>query len=397
MEAEISEKDLKKFTQKYYGNPANTLAEEQIRKLGILKANQRDQKYRFRFNVKVPDVKIYNQYDSQQCNIYAFLRVVKDIMRQNPQLKAANLDLSANYINFYDKFEKINTLYNELIRDSRLTPEKIREKVDFYIGSFGTFHFCREIVNKYGLVPAQMMPEVGRNYNDNLAIELLRDKIKADATTLIGMDDKAKRLKKKSELMYQAFQFLAKIFGVPPTSFEFRGVTYTPQDFKEQFLRDKLDDFTTVTLFDKDALLESQAYLPNIYLNDTEVILHLTPEKAKDAIVKQLIGGISVWFSAETSTAASHNEGVLDDKLYDFSEIFKLKKLPTEQRLTLGMINYDHAMCITGALIEKDQVRQFRVDDSFGESGKYGGQMIMTNSYLENCVVTLVLEKKFLV
>lgn len=397
METEIRNSDLKKFVRKYCGNPANAIIEGEIRKFGILKANQRDQKYRFKFNVKVPDVKIYNQHNSRQCNIYAFLRVVKDIMRQNPQLGATNLDLSANYINFYDKLEKINAFYNEVIKDGRLTLDKIREKVDFYVGSFGTFHFCREIVNKYGLVPTQAMPEVGRNYNDDLAIELLRDKVKSDATALIDIDDKEKRLKKKSELIYQAYQFLAKIYSAPPMSFEFRGATYTPQEFGEQFLRDKLEDFTTVTLFDKEALLDSQAYVPNIYLSDTEVILHLTPEKAKDAIMKQLIGGISVWFSTEESTASSYSGGILDDKLYDFSEMLKLKRLSSEQRLTLGMINYDHAMCITGALVEKDKVQQFRVDNSFGDDGRYGGQMIMTNSFLENCVVTLVLEKKFLV
>lgn len=396
MDTEISEKDLAKFAQKYYGNPANSLTEERIQKLGILKANQQGEKYRFRFNVKVPEVKIYDQGDSHQCNIYAFLRVVKDVLRQNRQLNAANLDLSANYISFFDKLEKVNSLYNELIKDSKLTLEKIQEKTDFYVGSFGNFHYCREIVNKYGIVPTAVMPEVKRNYNDALAMELLRDKIKADATTLLKIDEKEKRLKKKSELVYQAYQFLAKIFGAPPQSFDFRGATYTPQDFKEQFLRDELDDFTTVTLFDKDALMNSQAYLPSIYLSDTEVILHLTPEKARDAIIKQLIGGISVWFSAEESTAASFSDGVLDDRLYDFSEMFKMKKLSAEEKLTLGMINYDHAMCITGALIEKEKVEQFRVDNSF-VGGRYNGQMIMTNSFLENCVVTMVLEKKFLV
>ncbi len=396
MDTEINKKDLAKFAQKYYGNPANGLTEERIRKMGILKANQQGEKYRFRFNVKVPEVKIYDQGNSHQCNIYAFLRVVKDILRQNRQLEAANLDLSANYIGFYDKLEKVNSLYNELIKDSKLTLEKIQEKTDFYVGSFGNFHYCREIVNKYGIVPTAVMPEVGRNYNDALTMELLRDKIKADATTLMGIDEKEKRLKKKSELIYQVYQFLAKTFGVPPRKFEFRGVEYTPQEFREQFLRDKLEDFTTVTLFDKDALMNSQAYLPSIYLSDTEVILHLTPEKARDAIVKQLIGGISVWFSAEESTAANYDDGILDDKMYDFAEMLKIRKLAAEEKLTLGMINYDHAMCITGALVEKEKVKQFRVDNSFAD-GKYGGQMIMTDSFLENCVVTMVLEKKFLV
>ncbi len=64
--------------------------------------------------------------------------------------------------------------------------------------------------------------------------------------------------------------------------------------------------------------------------------------------------------------------------------------------MVLDLINYDHAMCITGALIEENSIKQFKVDNSFGRHGNYKGQLIMTPSFLENCVITLVINKKYL-
>lgn len=60
------------------------------------------------------------------------------------------------------------------------------------------------------------------------------------------------------------------------------------------------------------------------------------------------------------------------------------------------MINYDHAMCITGALIKDKEIKQFKVDNSFGYHGKHKGHLIMTNSFFENCIITLIINKKYI-
>jgi len=396
MKAEIKAEDLVKFAGQYQANPENIETEKLVHKVGLQKAAQNGVRYRFKFNIETPRSKIFHQHDSYQCNIFAFLRVVRDVISQKNG-KCWTVDLSANYINFYDKLEKINTLYNVLVEDGTISLDTIRQQVDYYVGNFGTFHYCREIANKYGLVPARSMPELSSQYHNALALELLRDKIKADAVELLQLKTIAQRREKRLELLNRAYETLAKIFGHPPVSFEFRGENFTPLSFKERLVDNQLENFVTVTPFDKDALLDSYAFISNSYLNDTETILHLTVDKIKDAIIKQLIGGVSVWFSAEESTAANYDEGVLDDKLYDFGNLLGMNDLSATEKLALGIINYDHAMAITGALTEKGKIGQFRVDNSFGKTGKYGGQMIMTNSFLENCVVALAIDKKFIV
>ena len=70
--------------------------------------------------------------------------------------------------------------------------------------------------------------------------------------------------------------------------------------------------------------------------------------------------------------------------------------MPNDYKLRLDMINYDHAMCITGALIKDKEVKQFKVDNSFGYHGRHKGHLIMTNSFFENCPITFIINKKYL-
>lgn len=399
MKQEISLEDINCFKEKYTKNESNKLIEDEIRKLGIKKAsslNSKKDNYKFEFNIEVPSVKIYNQLDSSQCNIYAFLRVVKDVLRNNTKLDVDNINFSANYIEFFDKLEKANICYNELINCKKLTVYEINNIVNRYIGTYGTFHFAREIVNKYGLVPTKEMKEVNGKFRNALTMEMFRDKVKMDALSLIKIKLKKKRQEKKKELMFEVYQFLSKIYGEVPIKFEFDGVFMNPREFKERYLGNMMDDFVTLTNIEKDTLFSSYAFIPNVYLNNNERIIKVTSKQMRDAIISQLKSGISVWFSAEESTTLDYDDNILDDKVNDIYSLLNIKNVSKKKKMELDIINYDHAMCITGALVKGSEVLQYKVDNSFGYHGKFKGQLIMTNSFLENCVITTIIHKKYL-
>lgn len=399
MKEEINLENIKEFKEKYEMDSNNKVIEEEIRNLGIKKAsslNSLKDEYKFEFNIEVPEVRIYNQLDSHQCNIYAFLRVVKDVLRKNTKLDVDNINFSANYIEFFDKMEKANICYNELIKCRKLTIDDINRKVNRYIGTYGTFHSCRKIVNKYGMVTTKYMKEVNGNFRNALTMEMFRDKVKTDALVLLKLKFKKQREQKKKELMYEVYQFLAKIYGEPPVSFEFLGVELTPLEFKERYLGNYLDDFVTITSIDKETLFNSYSYIPNVYLNDNERIIRVSKDQMKRAIVDQLKDGISVWFSAEESTTLDYDDNILDDQINDIYSLLNINNVSRRRKMSLDIINYDHAMCITGALVKGRIIKQFKVDNSFGYHGKFRGQLIMTNSFLENCVITTIINKKYL-
>lgn len=397
MEKEITLDDIKSFQDRYNSDDRNKQIENEIVTLGLRKAclTNKDN-YEFKFNIEVPRVKIYNQFDSNQCNIYASLRMIKDILRQNSNLAVDFLDISANYIEFYDKLEKVNTYYEELINCKSLSIGFINSNINKYIGSYGTFYFCKKIIDKYGIVPSKDMKEVDENYDDNLTIELLKNKLKTDSLALKGIKNMEEKKKIKQELIYEAYQFLSKIYGNPPTEFYIKKDKFTPKQFKEKYLQNKLDDYVTTTLLPKDVLFESFSFVPSMYLENEEEILTITKEKMQEAIIKQLQAGISVWFSAEESTTLDSLNGVLDYNAYDFNRLLNIKDINKNDKMKLDIINYDHAMCITGALVINNQIIQYKVDNNFGNIGRFKGNLIMTPSFLENCVITAIINKKYL-
>ncbi len=396
MKKNIETKDILNFKENYDNNDKNQKIENNIKKLGIKKSSFNESiELEFKFNIETPSTKIYNQLDSHQCNIYVFLRVVKDILLKNSNIDIENLDISSNYINFFDKLEKANALYNDLINTKHLTLEIINQKVNRYIGSYGTFHFAREIVNKYGLVPTHAMAEVNKEYNDILTIDLLRTKIKSDAITLIKKNKKEKS-NIKNELMNEVYVFLAKVYGNPPLSFKFNNKLTTPTEFKNTYLQNELDNYITLTSFNKEQFFSSFSFIPSIYLNKKENIISVSNNEIKKAIIDQLKDGISVWISIEESTASDYEEGILDNKLYNINSLLNIKEIDKNQKLALDIINYDHAVCITGALVEDSDIKQFKVDNSFGNYGKYKGQFIMTNDFFDNNVITAIINKKYI-
>lgn len=397
MERNITLDDIKKFQVRYNENKSNKEIESRIINFGLRQACATNkEKYEFKFNIEVPRVRIYNQFNSNQCNIYSSLRMIKDILRHESDLAVDFLDISANYIAFFDKLEKVNSFYDELIECKTLSIGFINNKIDKYIGSYGTFYFCKKIIDKYGLVPSKDMKEVDENYDDSLTIELLKNKLKTDSLILKNIKDIEVRKILKSDLMYEAYEFLSKIYGNPPTICEIKGELLTPCEFKEKYLKNKLDDYVTTTLLSYDVLSDSSSFIPNMYLADKEEIITLPKDEFERAIIKQLKDGISIWFSAEESTTLDAENGILDYNAYSFNEFLSIKEVSKDEKMKLDIINYDHAMCITGALVLNGEIVQYKVDNSFGNVGRFNGNLIMTPSFLENCVITAIINKKYI-
>lgn len=395
MSSEVSLEDVIKFHKEYSKNSANKKAEAKIRELGLAKASldERQANLSFRFNLKLPNKTIHNQYSSYQCYSYAFVNVVEDIIRKNSN---ETVVLSSNYIDFYDKLEKVNSFYNILLKHATISEALINTTAEKIIGLYGNFHFCRNLINKYGVVPAEAMPNATAKFDGKLMIELLKDKVKGDALTLRTLKSHRARVECKNNLIYQAYEFLSKVFGNPPSKFKYDKKSFTPLEFKDAFVQENLEDYITTTPFNLRDFKRSYAYIPNIYLNNNEKFHQATMNEICNAIIGQLRDGVGIWFSAEESTICDDSTDILDDHLHNYEDLLKIARLSPSRQLRLNFIDYDHAMCITGAQVDDDIASQYLVADSLCTRGKHPGQMIMTPSFLQNRVITLALNQKFL-
>ena len=113
MSEQISLEQIKRFNKIYNSTPYNKIIENTITKNGlenscinrdIIIENQPV------FNIELPESKRYDQKDSLKCWIFAGLNVIKHNIAKNLNMDVMDLELSDNYIAFFDKLEKSNNI-----------------------------------------------------------------------------------------------------------------------------------------------------------------------------------------------------------------------------------------------------------------------------------------------
>ena len=109
---------IKKFSKKYNNNSLNKIIENAITKNGLEKScidNNIIIENQPIFNIELPEGKRYDQKDNYRCWIYAGLNFIKYNIAQNLKINLKNFALSNNYIAFFDKLEKSNNTYENII------------------------------------------------------------------------------------------------------------------------------------------------------------------------------------------------------------------------------------------------------------------------------------------
>ena len=154
---EIEIKDIKQFSKEYNCNPYNKIIENAITQNGLEDAClNRDIIIENKpvFNIELPNTKRYDQKESWKCWIYAGLNMIKYNMAENLNLDLMNFELSSNYIAFFDKLEKSNNVYENIIN---LTIEKTnlnyikKEKIlKDCVTEAGFYEWFYSIIKKYG-------------------------------------------------------------------------------------------------------------------------------------------------------------------------------------------------------------------------------------------------------
>ncbi len=67
------------------------------------------------FNIELPNTKIYYQEDSWLCWLYAGINFIENNVATNLNILPTDVNLSINYLSFFDKLEKSNAFYNIII------------------------------------------------------------------------------------------------------------------------------------------------------------------------------------------------------------------------------------------------------------------------------------------
>ena len=416
MGKEVSQENVAKFKKNFAQDNRNNVVQRAATKNGVLNASE-DIAAKVRldrtFSIELDTGKVTNQRHSGRCWLFSLLNTLRHQLADKENMK--DFELSESYSFFWDKVERANVFYENIIRTAA-KPTSDRE-VAFYLSSpdddGGQWAMAAGLVQKYGVVPASVMPE-SFNTNDTSGFaSSLNLKLRKDAVELRelknGGASEGQLNAKRDQLLAEVYQMTAIAVGTPPDKFDFeyrddkknyhRDADITPKDFYDKYIGVDLDDYVVVTNspdkpFDK---LYSLPAEDNIVGGKKITLLNVDMAVLRKAAVAQLKDGETVWFGNDVLEQMDRNDGLLDSKLYRTDALFDVDlSMSKAERLQFGQAAVSHAMTLTGVDVVDDEVTKWKVENSWGDKSGDKGYFAMTDDWFENYVYQVVVHRKYL-
>lgn len=415
MSHELSLQEIADFSADFNANKQNAVVARAAKRSGVLEASFNDRvsgRLNQVFSTELPTDNVTNQQRSGRCWLFATL----NILRHNfgKKYNAKNFTLSQAYNFFWDKIERANIFYDDVIAsaDKPLDDRAVRALMESAGEDGGQWHMAISLVEKYGVVPSYVMPETyNTNHTADFAAALGR-KMKKDALVL----RKLAQYGKKDELEKARKQFLNEVYrmtaiavGEPPKTFD---LEY--RDDKKGYHLDK--DLTPLSFFHKYFNVDFGDYVVLANAPDHEynklyslpfqdnvegaypiTFLNVPMEYLNRAAAAQLKDGEGVWFGNDVDRQMDRKTGYLDLDLYKMDDLFGIDTHMTKkERLETGVGVVSHAMTLVGVDEDKGTIRKWKVENSWGDKSGAKGYYTMTNDWFNEFVYEVVVHKKYL-
>lgn len=426
---ELTTEDLARMAQAYKKDAAQQIAEQAVKNNGIHASSERENvvvtKNNFVFSVDVDDEAVANQRQSGRCWMYSALNFLRFHMEKKLKLPKGSFELSQAYNFFYDKLEKSNFFMENIVKyaGSDLNDRRI----DFLLATpqqdGGDFDPIVALVEKYGVVPEEAMPETAVTKNSSELDALLNRMLREDAYALRKLVAEGKSEadieEARKSMLSDIYRVLCVSFGEPPQTVDFvyrdtdkkyhadRGLT--PLEFYKKYLGDvKLDDCIGVINLPVEGMAYNKAYEINM---TGEVLgakrrcryVNVPIDVMKQATIKQLKAGEPVWFGCDVLQDSDFAKGIMSLDLYDVQKMMGLEfKLNKGERFQYNQSLPTHAMMIAGVDLDEDgNPIRWKVENSWGTTahGKpvgHQGYFIMDDSWFTEYNYEVAVRREYL-
>lgn len=419
MNESISSRNLAVFEKAFLKDKAHLVAMNAVTRNNVMDAARNpycDTVNLPGFSVEIEAGKVCDQQHSGRCWMFASLNLMRlEIMKQ---FNLENMELSQAYPFFYDKLERANHFLENIIEtraeetDSRVVQFLLSDP----IGDGGQWDMFRCLVDKYGVVPQDVMPDTAACRDSHEMNDMLCKKLREYACVLRRMHAKGRKLtdmrKAKEEMMETIYRILTICLGTPPKVFTWevrnkdkkfkRIADITPQDFFKKYVGWNLDDYVTVInapTADKEyGKTYTVKHLGNVRGGKYPVkYLNLPIEQLKKLAIAQLKDGQAVWFGADVGQFSDRKGGFLALDAYRFDLLFDTDFPMTKaERLDHHESMMTHAMAITGVNLDsKGQPVQWKVENSWGKERGKDGYYLMSDAWFEEYVYQILLNRKY--
>lgn len=358
------------------------------------------------FSDRVKTWGITDQKQSGRCWLFTGLNVLRAAAIEKHDL--GNFQFSQNYNFFYDQLEKAN-LFLQAIIDTRLKAVDDRE-VDWLlsnpISDGGTFTGVANLVMKYGVVPAEAMPETYVSNNTSQMASQLKILLRQGALRLRenpkgysrkGMMEHLERV--KIEVLQDVYHVLALCLGVPPTSFEFKGKTYTPQEFYKEMVGYDLNNDYVMLMNDPSreyGKVYEIEYDRHLYDGQNWLYVNLPVDRIKEMAIASIKGNDAMYFSCDVAKCLDRSKGVADLNNFDYESLLGFPQtMDKKERIITHTSGSSHAMTLIAVDIKDGKPCKWMVENSWGATSGYKGNIIMTDEWFDNYMFRLVVDRKY--
>lgn len=412
----ITKTDLESFRKNIDKSPSRLALRNAIIKNGLMSVSMSYtslSSMRHSFSEEISTGKITDQKISGRCWLFAGLNIFRQKIINELNLKT--FELSQNYPMFWDKLEKANFFFENIIRTakedkySRLIMWLLTDPVQ----DGGQWDMFVNLIKKYGVVPKDVMPETFNSEDTRKMDWALTLKLRSCAQELRVLAEKSpgKARAKKSKLMKEVYSMLVHFLGEPPSKFDFeyrdkdknffQDIQISPQQFYSKYVKINLDDYVSlINVPIKERPYENTYtvnYLGNLVEGKQIHYLNVDMNTLKKAALTQIKKGMPVWFGSEVEKMLDRKSGILDSNLYLLEEALGAKiKLEKGKRVQYGESKMSHAMLISGVNLVNGRPNRWKVENSWGKDDGNEGFYVMSDQWFDDYVYQVVVNKKFL-
>ncbi|MGM9688805.1 MAG: C1 family peptidase [Alloprevotella sp.] len=391
----------------------NALAGTSINQLAANPANpDADDTY---FSNEVPSKGITDQQSSGRCWLFTGLNVMRAQMIR--QYGLGEFQFSQSYCFFYDQLEKAN-LFLQAVIDNAAKPmdDKLVEWLfKNPLSDGGTFCGVIDVVTKYGLVPAEVMPESYNANNTSRMASILSLKLREYGLTLRRAAAKGEKpaalQKRKTEMLATVYRILCLCLGEPVQQFTWtmknadgKPVStkqYTPQSFYREYIgKDLRADY--VMLMNDPSRPYHKTYTIDMdrhsYDGAQWTYLNLPMDEIKPLAIASIKDSTMMYFSCDVGKFLNSKTGILSLRNYDYASLFATDfPLTKAERIATFASASSHAMTLMAVDLDADgKAKKWKVENSWGPTNGHRGHLIMTDEWFDEYMFRLVVDRRYL-
>ena len=400
---------INEFSKKFNENNTNLLAKNSISSnplKNVLMNQDILQKRRKIFSKKIDiESKASDQESSGRCWLFAFLNVIRLKMIKKYKLPA-EFEFSQNYLFFWDKFEKANFFLHNMIA---LKKESIESRLISYfltnpISDGGQYNMIISLVKKYGIIPKVCMAETYHSSNSSELDEVLSNKLR----------DYAEKIRNSSNFdiknaLEEIYRLIVIFLGEPPKDIvwefynnkKYKKIATTPLQFYKKYVPFRVDDMVTLI----NAPVKNRPfyniydikYFGNVVDGEKTNYINCPIEDIINIAKKSIDGGDALFFGSDVNMNINTKIGLMNNDLYNFDKFFQFKiDMDKGQRLEYGISRINHAMILRGYNQENKKINRWLVENSWGDSGEFQGDIVMNHNWFIENVFEIVVHKKYI-